>query len=214
MSFIVSSPGTAWTRLLHFHIWWPEICPRSPIEDLPFLGNIVQLRLDNRFLDGILCETLSFEVLEHIQIDLPSRAPAPGMLWPPAWEDGVSHGDALPESWCFEDEYPEYWLSCRSLKLLTLSAVDKPVTVSSREAAYLGCTLGQKCASWRETARLVLVGVTFAMPASRDLLDETYSAVLVHTFTEAGAPHDSGSEMSLYDWDTVRPVLSSIQLFY
>ncbi|EJD47141.1 hypothetical protein AURDEDRAFT_163750 [Auricularia subglabra TFB-10046 SS5] len=207
MCVVVSSPGTGWTRLLHFHIWCPELYPRSPIEDLPFLDNIVQLRLDNRFLDGILRDMLSLEVLEHIQIDLPSRGPAPGMLWPPAWKDGVSHGDALPESWCFEVEYPEYWLTCPSLKVLTLSAVDRPMTVNSREVAYLGCALGQENATWTETAGLVLVGVSFATPASRDLIEETFCVVLECKFTGAGAPEDLGLGMSLYEWDTLAAAL-------
>lgn len=205
MSIMVSSLEKNWKRLLHYGWWLADEGIPSSMGEFPFHASITYLRLENSYIDGLLHAQLILEALEHVRIDLPSDAwPTPGMLWAPAWKGGVSHADKLPEYWCYEAEYPSYWLMCPRLKTLSLFAIDEPMVVHPHELAYLGCALGQEYVTgYEKTAHLVLVGVSFPEGSSPVLIDVTFSVVKTFEFGAAGLPEDLDSGLWEYQWNPI-----------
>ncbi|EJD47122.1 hypothetical protein AURDEDRAFT_163730 [Auricularia subglabra TFB-10046 SS5] len=196
IAIVVSSLISTWKRILHFDSYDPEgIILPSRLGGLPILGHVTYLRLENAFVDGLLRAQLDLEALERLHVDVR----APGALWPPAWKTGAAQPDTLPEAFCFVVDYPDHFLRCPRLETLTLLAPDGPLVVHSREAAYLGCALGQE----HRDCTLALVGVSFSEPVSWDLLKQMFSVVTSDGFERGDAQEDQDSGLWDYDWSTV-----------
>ncbi|EJD47078.1 hypothetical protein AURDEDRAFT_184030 [Auricularia subglabra TFB-10046 SS5] len=138
-------------------------------EPYAFFGGdmgLVSLRLDNKYIPGLLESGISLPRLRELRIDLRPLGHFASMIWPLAWgvmlspdEGGNSGG--------------EYSVPCHSLETLALVALEKPMHVRDIEIVELSEALGQLERKDDERAQLVLQGVSFFTVG----LDEMFSAV-------------------------------------
>ncbi|EJD45859.1 hypothetical protein AURDEDRAFT_124342 [Auricularia subglabra TFB-10046 SS5] len=158
---------------------------RTLIEDeplhigtVPNLGTrMTYLRIDAPFLRDFLELELALPALLTLHIDVETHEK--DELAPPGYE---AHQDV--RSFSPEPAGSRVWMPSAALENITLFALDAPVRdVDSRRVAFLAHALGAKA----DKAVLELIGVTFAEPVARALINETVSEI-------------RNGEFAGYDW--------------
>ncbi|EJD44492.1 hypothetical protein AURDEDRAFT_166588 [Auricularia subglabra TFB-10046 SS5] len=128
--------------------------------------DLVSLRLDNKYIAGLLESGISLPRLRHLRIDLRPRGHFASMIWPLAWGVRLSLDNG-------GDCGGEYSVPCPSLETLAIVALEKPMLVRDTEVVELSEALGQLDREDGERAQLILRGVSFYTVG----LDEIFSAV-------------------------------------
>ncbi|EJD47138.1 hypothetical protein AURDEDRAFT_184042 [Auricularia subglabra TFB-10046 SS5] len=162
---VIALPRAGWRREFRVREW----TLREPYALLRCGGaGLVSLRIENKFLPGLLESGAALPVLRALRVDLRARGRYAAMVWPAAW--GVALGS---------DDGGEadgvYLVPCPRLETMSIVAPGTtPMRIEGKEVLELAEALGQADRRAGERARLVLRGVVFKSPVN---LAKAFSSV-------------------------------------
>lgn len=158
------------------------------LENIPGAAqHLTSLRMGNQCLHGFLLrEGISFPALRELRVDLISSSKAGSMLWPPdsptLFTDGRIPANAGSAATFKSAPKSFYNVACPALATLTVFALDKPMLVQAPAAAFLGRALGCLERAKSDRPVLSLIGVDFAPPQARALVNKVFSEVRKSAF--------------------------------